>query len=721
MGKNNSLVYKLVLDVSKAVKSLDNFRNKAVRTTRDANTAMTQMEKGWRSPRSFGMAGMTHLTGSPMGARIKTTAAAGTTTAVADEAAKKLRLLGRVSDKLNTTLGMTSIKAMTLGGSFNALVTGLMKLNPVVVGLTLMFGKLMERTFHYGNIIAQSKMVLKSIWNSERRAVEAIKGMREFSRITQHSPEEVVGATTMLAKYNVDPFEKGAYGLAGNKNVMNLMSGLAAMPGMGGQPIGLDRAVNAAIAGRDVRPLKALGPEVIAAYDKARQAGMSGTPEYIKVMLEELAKVPKIMELANEQANQLSTMWSTITGYAEEFFMDISGAGEEKGVVTLWSQLEDILMVIRDEGEKFIIFMGPYLTEFGAALGSVFKFVWESVSAISRILGIVLVPAWRIFVEGIRVVFEVLKAVVNTFVQLVGFVIELLDIPLTFISRFLGINAAIENVVEMLRNLVLGLQITFMFLGIYLQGVFEDLKSFLVDFVEYYDREIKGIVVMITSMAGAWLVYKGAILAAAAAHTFMEAGGILKFITTLGKAIFRITGLTKLWTIAQGFLNAAIWVNPYTWIIVAVGLLAFAIYDLYTNWEEYSLNWLIKLDQMILKFQLLKLQVLSFLNTLGLVSDKTVKDAAYEAFGRAKKIVANKEKLSEIREGKEKSDSFFGYRKAKAEFEKQEQSRMDRNIKQNNYNTTINNYETQKVDFEKIKNMSGVVDIRNFVPGMRKK
>src|SRR5690606_35115417 len=135
--------------------------------------------------------------------------------------------------------------------SFGTLITGLMKLNPVLVAVTLGFGKLLERIFHYGNIIEQSKMVLKSVWNSERRAVKAIAGMREFSRVTQHSPEEVVGATTMLAKYNVDPFEKGAFGLDKNKTVMNLMSGLAAMPGMGGVPIGLDRAVNAAIAGRD--------------------------------------------------------------------------------------------------------------------------------------------------------------------------------------------------------------------------------------------------------------------------------------------------------------------------------------------------------------------------------------------------------------------------------------------------------------------------------------
>ena len=72
-------------------------------------------------------------------------------------------------------------------------------------------------------------------------------------------------------------------------------------------------------------------------------------------MIEELAKVPKIMALANEQADTMATMWSTITGYAEEFWMDLTGAGEETGVVTLWSQLKDILKDIRDGGEKLLL------------------------------------------------------------------------------------------------------------------------------------------------------------------------------------------------------------------------------------------------------------------------------------------------------------------------------------------------------------------------------
>jgi hypothetical protein len=509
-GKN-SLVYKVITDTSDANKALDELERKAVRVSRNINAATTpkawqfgsgagaftpkafSRPSGWESSPAFnrsiresrraqqagqamssqwgssfgglGMSGMKGINTTGMVAPVEKLSEA------VSSVAPKLGILGRASAFLGTSFGITSIKAMTLGGSFNSLITGLMKLNPVLVALTLGFGKLMERTFHYGNIIEQSRMVLTSVWNSEKRAVKAISGMREFSRITQHSPEEVVGATTMLAKYNIDPFEKGTHGLAGNKNVMNLMSGLAAMPGMGGVPIGLDRAVNAAIAGRDVRPLKALGPEVIAAYDKAREAGMSGTPEYIKVMLEELAKVPKIMQLANAQADTLATMWSTITGYAEEIFMDISGAGEETGIVTLWSQVKDILKVIRDDGERFIIFIGPFLTEFGAALGAGFKFLWESIELAWQSVSWFLVPAFKILIQLIRIVFEVFKGVLTTIIQVAKLIFAVLSLPMRMMNAFWGVTSMIESLIDKLQKVVLGLQMTFMFLRIFLDGV----------------------------------------------------------------------------------------------------------------------------------------------------------------------------------------------------------------------------------------------------------
>ena len=372
----------------------------------------------------------------------------------------------------NLSAGFNNLSSSTLG-----VVTKFGLLGAALLSVIAIVKHVVGQIAHFGNIIEQSRIVLKSIYGSDRKAVETIRGMREFSRKTHHTPEEVVGATTMLAKYGLDPFKKGTHGLAPDKHVMNLMSGLAAMPGMGGKTIGLDRAINAAIAGRDVRPLKALGPEAIAAYEKARQAGISGTPEYVRVMIEELAKVPKIMALANEQADTMATMWSTITGYAEEFWMDLTGAGEETGVVTLWSQLKEILKDIRDGGERFIIYIGPYVTELGTYLGAVLKYVWGLFKLIWDIVGPVLVPAFKIIIQLFRIVWEIGKGFMTTFIQLGKILVEIVSLPFKMLNAILGIKSGIEWIVSGLMKIVLGLQITFMFVQIFMEGLVKKISS----------------------------------------------------------------------------------------------------------------------------------------------------------------------------------------------------------------------------------------------------
>jgi hypothetical protein len=604
---SNNLVIRFTADIQKAEKQIERLQQK-VRTMKDEMSKLSAfpyekygMEKVWG--RAFGGFGMGSY-GAFHSGRIDPTPKL--PPSAIPEVNKQMGFFARIMDKFKSNLGITSIKTMTLGGSFNTLASSLLKLNPIIVGLTLGFGKLMERIFHYGNIIAQSKMVLTSVWGSERRAVEAIKGMREFSRRTQHSPEEVVGGTTMLAKYNVDPFAKGAYGLAKDKNVMNLMSGLAAMPGMGGQPIGLDRAINATIAGRDVRPLKALGPEVTEAYDKARQAGRSGTDPYIKVMLEELAKIPKIMALANAQADQLSTMWSTITGYAEEFFMDISGAGEEKGVVTLWSQMVDILRVIRDEGEKFVVFMGPFLMDFGAALGSVFKFVFDIVTVLGSVFLTVLAPAFKIVLQLVRVFFETMKFVFTLFIQLANLIISIVALPFKIIDALFGVSSKIEGILSYLEDFVMALQIIFMFLTIYIKGLFTSITETIDAFLKKNKDSIVKLTVAIMAMVVAWGI--------------MKAPAFFSFLWTALKGIKLLTLSTRAWAAAQGLVNALMARNPVVLILLAVGALAWAITDLYQNWELHSLSAQKWMRDLITQFKYAKTELYSLMMAMGMVS-----------------------------------------------------------------------------------------------------
>ena len=435
---------------------------------------MTDYGRQWgKSFGSFGMGGMTHLGGSPFGPDPRIMAGARATEQVSQRMSIFSRIMGGVNEKTIRFMGSMGVVNPQIG----MMATKFGLLGAVVMGLIGVVKHVVGQIAHFGNIIEQSRIVMKSIYGSDRKAVETIRGMREFSRKTQFEPEQVVGATTMMAKYNLDPFKKGTHGLAGDKHVMDLMAGLAAMPGMGGKAIGLDRAVNAVIAGRDIRPLKALGQEAMAAYSKAKGVGMSGSPEFIKVMITELAKVPKIMALANEQADSMQGLWSTITGYAEEFWMDLTGAGEETGVVTLWSQLKDILKDVREGGERFIMYIGPYVTELGAYLGAVLKYVWGLFKLIWDIVGPVLVPAFKIIIQLFRIVWELGKGFMTTFIQLGKILVEIVSLPFKMLNAILGIKSGIEWIVSGLMKIVLGLQITFMFVQIFMEGLVKKISS----------------------------------------------------------------------------------------------------------------------------------------------------------------------------------------------------------------------------------------------------
>ena len=522
--KNSELKYKFIADVNKAVadvkklgREVDKLNNKmrssgenkafafgSSKMSGPFNQREIQRPAGWeKSPAFNQMNNQRHFEAmyggqkfpriqpSPMGGH-KTMADSFMNTRAGLEGAKTGwgKLFAGIKSKFGF-FGGTIDKAKdnmkgfgtALGAVNPALGAFINKLGPLAktIGILIISFKALahaaKQIAHFGNTIEQSKIVLATMMGGDKKAVKTIAQMRTFSRKTQFLPEDIVGSTTMLAKFGVNPFEKGKFGLGKDKHVMDLMSGLAAMPGMKGTPIGLDRAVNAVIAGRDIRPIKALGPEALAAYQKAKKVGTSGSPEFIKVMLTELGKLPKIMGLAEMQIDSMKGLWSTITGYTEEIWMDIAGAGQEKGVVTLWSQVKDILRDIRDSGDRFINYMGPFFRDFGTAIGAIFKFIWEILGQVWEIIGPVLIPAFKILVAVGRIFFEVLKGVLNLIIDMAKVLIAVIKLPFQLIDALFGVNDSLKSLLDYLLNIVLGLQIAFMFLGIFTNGIVEDVRS----------------------------------------------------------------------------------------------------------------------------------------------------------------------------------------------------------------------------------------------------
>lgn len=108
-----------------------------------------------------------------------------------------------------------------------------------------------------------------------------------------------------------------------------------------------------------------------------------------------------------------------------------------------------------------------------------------------------------------------------------------------------------------------------------------------------------------------------------------------KFILMLKQTVIwqkAVAIATTAWSNAQKVINFLLFANPIGIVIVAVAALGYAIYDLYKNWDIYSLNFKIGIQEYIFQWKSLKFQVLDFLNTLGMVSEEAKNASLQEAF-----------------------------------------------------------------------------------------
>jgi TP901 family phage tail tape measure protein len=117
----------------------------------------------------------------------------------------------------------------------------------------------------------------------------------------------------------------------------------------------------------------------------------------------------------------------------------------------------------------------------------------------------------------------------------------------------------------------------------------------------------------------------------------------VKLILVVVRELFRILGpslpillgvvaAVKAWVIAQAALNFLLAANPVGLTIAAVVALGIAIKDLVDNWDLYSLNFKLKLHEILLGWQAIKYQVLDVMATLGMM-DKAVAQGAFKEFG----------------------------------------------------------------------------------------
>lgn len=377
-------------------------------------------------------------------------------------------------------LGAVGSALSNLGGAAGNLISSFFNLNPAIVAVTAAFLGLkfvLQKTFEFGNLVEGAKIQMELFTGSMQKTSDIIKAARRFSLITPFGPAEVLGATASALQFGIDPYGKNKYGLKGEKTAMDIIGGLASFRNpMTGESIGMNRAAYA-VAGGDTRLLRPFGSDVRAAYETAKGAGPLRSAAFTSKFLEELGKLPKVLNMAKAQSDSMAGMWSTIAGFAEEFFMSLSGAGEQKGVITFWSQLEEIVMDVRDAGMQFTSYIMPYITEAGTYMGAVFKYLWDILKQIWAIVGPVIIPAFKIMVQLLRIVWEVSRAIMNTFIGLVKVFWAIISLPLKLVSALFGVSTSIENVIKRLMNFVSGMQATFILLRIFIEGIVESVTG----------------------------------------------------------------------------------------------------------------------------------------------------------------------------------------------------------------------------------------------------
>jgi len=459
-----------VADIAKAERSIERLQKKitTLQQTQRAESAGTFMTRNLSKLQPGGSWGPTGSL-NPASANLKFIENIGKDTA------KKMSFFGSMMEKINPKFVRFASSMGVLSPGIARVTSALGPLGIAAVGLTAVFlglKKLFEATFEMGNLVEGAMLQMQQIsGRSEKSTIEGLlKPAMKESLLTQFTPAQMLSATQMAVQYGIDPFKQGGHGLNKDTTAMKLISSMGSFRDSHGKAMGPERAIYA-IARGDRRLLRPYGRDVQNAYEESKSAGKTGSGAFVDTFISKLGKIPYLMNMAEKQARTMAGEWSTISGFTEEFFFALSGAGEETGVVTLWSQVRDILKDVRVGGIQFMSAISPFVTEFGTFIGSILKFIWDSIKLIWSIIGPVLIPAFKIMVQLVRIIFEVGKAIASTFISLAKIIISVVSAPIKLLSSILGVSNGIKRITDGLSEFVTGLQVTFSLLEVFMEGV----------------------------------------------------------------------------------------------------------------------------------------------------------------------------------------------------------------------------------------------------------
>jgi hypothetical protein len=361
-----------------------------------------------------------------------------------------------------------------------------------------------------GVLVESSITQMTSFTGSGRNARSLIREAIRDSLTTPYTPSQQIGATMKATQFGMDPYAKGAAGLQNNRSAMDVINALGTFVDASGKMLGPERAIWAITQGNK-RLLRPYGPDVLAAYERSYQTGGAlGSGGQIKAFMVELSKMPKIFDLAINQSKTMQGLWSTITGFSDEFFIAFTGATEDPGVITFWSQIRDIMYDIKEAGILFFANSRDEITEVGTGIGGVLKWIWDMLNAIGTVLD-PFIPVLQIIYQLVRIIAYVIGAVLNVALKVIEALMNLVLLPFRIASALVGCINKTDTLANNLMSFVAGLQATLQLFSIGLDGLVAEMKRPLDELVAGWSRVGQNLDILITKQISNLLYLKKAI------------------------------------------------------------------------------------------------------------------------------------------------------------------------------------------------------------------
>jgi len=305
------------------------------------------------------------------------------------------------------------------------------------------------------------------LFKSEAKAMDAYSKSLEFSVKTPFDPRDIVQGAVVAGQYGADAFQKGLYGM--EKDAMTVIADMAAFSGQSMQE------ASTALFRADLQLLDKYGAQARTAYKEAKKFGELGSAEFVQHFVKAMSEVETWSGMAEKRAQTLSGLWSTIKGNVGLIWTYLSGAAEEKGVVTLWSQLKAIVKDFSDSFGAFVQEYKPMLVEIGGLIGAYLGYMWQAIKVVAKLLK----PALTLFMKVARIGIVFAQGFYGIMSKIVETVIPLLDKMQSFFMDKMGLNSFFD----WLDKSVLKINQLFAFLWLGFKRLVDVIKEFFNDYI----------------------------------------------------------------------------------------------------------------------------------------------------------------------------------------------------------------------------------------------